>query len=298
MSADTALAHWNERDIASLLTLEEVAPGTFRNRYGDANLNGRSYGGQLLGQAMMAACRTAPPGRGASMMQLLFLQGAIPDQPIEFHVTHVQDGKRFASRHVTATQAASGRRILDAQVTFAVTIDAPEHQAATRAASDPRLEPALAAMPAEWEEKLNLLGGYSLREKQGMDFRVPDIHTQVAPGAGNSTFRFWLKTLDTLPDDPHLQSAAFAYLSDWWLNFCAMNAHTGDLQPGRGLYTSSLNHSLWLHRPFRADAWMHFDCHSPVAANGRGMAIARIHDEAGQLIASATQECLMGFADS
>lgn len=294
----STLAPWNERDIASLLTLDEVAPGAYRNRHGDPNLNGRSYGGQLLGQAMMAACRTAPPGRTASMMQMLFLQGAIPDQPIAFTVTNVQDGKRFASRHVTATQAASGRRILDAQVTFAVPLDAPAHQAASRAHDDPRGLPTLTHMPAEWEEKLNLLGGYSLREKPGMDFRVPDMHKQVAPGAGNSTFRFWLKARDALPADPHMHAAAFAYLSDWWLNFSAMNAHTGALQPGRGIYTSSLNHCLWLHRPVKADAWMHFDCHSPAAADGRGLAIARIHDEAGVLVASATQECLMGYPGS
>lgn len=298
MNQDPArLALWNERDLAQLLTLDEVGPGQFRNRYGDANLNGRSYGGQLLGQAMMAACRTAPPGRSASMMQLLFLQGAVPDQPINFSVTHVQDGKRFASRHVTATQAASGRRILDAQVTFAVPLDAPSHQAGPRAQDDPRGLPTLSHMPAQWEDKLKLISGYSLREKPCMDFRVPDMHSQVAPGAGNSRFRFWLKSLDALPDDPHLHAAAFAYLSDWWLNFSAMNAHTGDLLPGKGIYTSSLNHCIWLHLPLRADAWMHFDCHSPAAADGRGLAIARIHDEAGRLVASATQECLMGYTD-
>lgn len=249
----------------------------------------------------MAACRTAPPGRHASMMQMLFLQGAIPDQPIDFCVAHVQDGKRFASRHVTATQAG-GRRILDAQVTFAVPLAAPAHQVALRAESrvptEPRGLPMLADMPKVWEEKLGLIGGYSLREKQCMDFRVPDIHGQVAPGAGNATFRFWLKARDALPLNAHLHAAAFAYLSDWWLNFSAMNAHIDGLKAGKGLYTSSLNHCLWLHRPLRADAWMHVDCHSPSAADGRGLALARIHDEEGTLVASATQECLMGYTDS
>lgn len=296
-----ALPSWNERDIASLLTLDEVAPATYRSRYGDANLNGRSYGGQLLGQAMMAACRTAPPGRGASMMQMLFLQGALPGQSIDFHVTNVQDGKRFASRHVMATQAATqtaaARRILVAQVTFAVPLDAPTRQLSTRANTDPRGEAALADMPQEWDKTLKLLGGYSLTQKLGMDFRVPDMHEQVAPGAGNSTFHFWLKARDAVPNDPHMHSAVFAYLSDWWLNFSAVNAHTGDLRPGKRLYTSSLNHCIWLHRAFGADEWMHFDTHSPVAARGRGLAIARIHDEGGRLIASATQECLMGYAD-
>lgn len=290
------LAPWGQRDLAALLTLEETEQDVYRSRWGDPNLNGRSYGGQLLGQAMMAACRTAPEGRGASMMQLLFLQGAIPDQAIEFKVARVQDGKRFSSRHVTGTQAG-GRRILDAQVTFAVPLDAPSHQTARRAASDPRGLPGLADMPKAWEEKLRLIGGYSLRAKPSIDFRVPDIERQVAPGNGNSTFRFWLKTRDPLPDDPHLHASAFAYLSDWWLNFSAMNAHTQGLTEARRIYTSSLNHCVWLHHAPRADRWMHFDCESPAAADGRGLSIARVHDEAGLLIATATQECLTGYTD-
>ncbi len=138
--ATQTLAQWDPYDLAALLTLDEVSPDVYRNRFGDANLNGRSYGGQLLGQAMAAACRTAPEGRGASMMQLLFLQGAIPDQPIDFSIARVQDGKRFSSRHVTATQVG-GRRILDAQVTFATPLDAPDHQMPSRAATDPRVQP-------------------------------------------------------------------------------------------------------------------------------------------------------------
>lgn len=76
-----------------------------------------------------------------------------------------------------------------------------------------------------------------------------------------------------------------------------MNVHTQGLTESRRIYTSSVNHCVWLHRAPRADEWMHFDCESPAAADGRGLCIARVHDEAGVLIATATQECLTGYTD-
>ena len=290
------ISKWDEQDIASLLTLDEVAPGQYRSRMSDANLNGRSFGGQLLGQAMMAACRAAPPGRSATAMQMLFLQGADPLLPIDFKVSCIQDGKRFASRHVTANQAG-GRQILDAQLTFAVPLDAPAHQATLASCEEPELLPGLSSLPTAWADQLTLLGGYATRARLGIDFRLPQLQDQLSPEGAKPKLRFWLKARQALPDDPAIHAAAFAYLSDWWINFAALLAHMHSLVPQRSLYTSSLNHSIWLHRQPRADAWMHCDCESPAAADGRGLTVARIHDQAGVLIASATQECLMSYTD-
>jgi acyl-CoA thioesterase II len=97
-----------------------------------------------------------------------------------------------------------------------------------------------------------------------------------------------------LPDDPCFHAAAFAYLSDWWLNFSALGLHLRDLN-GRQLYISSLNHALWLHRPVRADQWLHVDCTSPCAQAGRGLSIGAVHDAQGRQLASMTQECLMAY---
>ena len=96
-----------------------------------------------------------------------------------------------------------------------------------------------------------------------------------------------------LDDDPAQHAAAFAYLSDWWLNFPASGGYIDALDGTPGLYIASLNHAIWLHRPFRADEWLHVESISPAAAGGRGLSVARVHDRAGRLVASATQECLM-----
>ena len=165
-TADTAvLPPWNERDLAGLLTLDTVAPGHYRTRHGDANLNGRAYGGQTLGQAMSAACMGMAAERLPTMMQFLFLQGAQPDQPIDLHVSALQDGRRFSSRQVRGMQAG-GRLVLDAQVSFAVPQPAPEHAAPSAAGpTAPQDVPGLGDMPPEWEAGLRRLSGYSLQPK-------------------------------------------------------------------------------------------------------------------------------------
>ena len=86
---------WDGLDIEALVSLETIAPLRYRSRCGDPNLNGRSYGGQVLGQAMMAASLSVPDDRSASTLQLLFLRGADPNKPIDFEVEILQEGKRF-----------------------------------------------------------------------------------------------------------------------------------------------------------------------------------------------------------
>ncbi|MEP6720293.1 MAG: acyl-CoA thioesterase domain-containing protein [Variovorax sp.] len=290
-----SLQPWDETDLPALLTLVPTAPRHYRNRHGDANLNGRSYGGQSLGQALMAASLSAPPDRRATAMQFMFLQGSMPDQPIDFEVTPLQDGKRFSSRHVRGTQG--DRMLFDAQVSFAPPLDAPEHQTpAHMHGARPEDLPALPDLPLPWESGLSRLGGYSLREKACIDFRVPDVETQVAPEAATTRLRFWLKARYPLPTTPGMHASAFAYLSDWWLNFSSLGAHVKDLEDERRLYVASLNHCIWFHRPFAPDDWLYVDTHSPCAAQGRGLSIASVHDRRGNLVASATQECLMAYA--
>jgi acyl-CoA thioesterase-2 len=95
-------------------------------------------------------------------------------------------------------------------------------------------------------------------------------------------------------DDPRRHAAAFAYLSDYWLNFVASITHVAALANADAqLYVASLNHAIWLHRPIRADQWLLFDCLSPSGAAGRGLAIGRVYSQSGDLVASATQECLL-----
>ena len=284
---------WDGRDLRDLIALDAVEPTTFRTRCGDANAHGRAYGGQILAPALTAAARTVPAGRACTAMQFMFLQGTLWNEALDLQVTTLQDGKRFSARHVRGVQAG-GRLVLDAQVSFAVPIEAPGHGAPPRVAlEDPETLPTVDRMPADWAASVERAVGFPFTLKDGIDFRfaAPPPHLRLA--LPEPHLRFWLRSKAPMVDDPHLHAAAFAYLSDWWLNYPGVGGHQLEAQEHGGLYVASLNHTIWLHRPLRADEWLHFDSTSPAAASGRGLSIARVHDRAGNLLASATQECLM-----
>jgi acyl-CoA thioesterase-2 len=283
--------------IEPLLTLDRTGAGAWRTRHGDPNMNGRSYGGQLLGQALRAALMDVPRERVATMMQFLFLQGAVPQEPIDLAVTPLQEGKRFSSRRVSGTQSGE-RTVLDAQVTCALPLASPGHQEASAAPPDERPAdlPGLDGVPAAVLEAIKRVGGYAEDRKPSIEFRIPDPVRQLSVATAGPRFRFWMRATQPLPDDPHLRAAAFAYMSDWWLNFSGLSAHLGE-GGQRQFYIASLNHALWLHRPVRPDEWLHVESRSPAAANGRALSIAKVHDAEGRLVASATQESLIAYAD-
>ncbi|MDB5731471.1 MAG: hypothetical protein JWQ03_1366 [Variovorax sp.] len=299
MSSPDALAPWDPRDLEALLRLRTLGPSSFRSCYASPNARGTVYGGQLLAHALMAASMTVPPDRDATALQFMFLQSASPDRAIDFEVATLQDGKRFASRHVRGTQegggAGTGRRVvLDAQATFATPLPGPAHATPSRAGDvDPQTLLRMEDMSAETADAIWRTLGYPL-DSPALDLRVGEPARELGLSSPTAALRFWLRTRDRLPDEPMLQTAAFAYLSDWWLNFASVGIHVPQLQrDGARLHVASLNHAIWFHRPLRADQWLHFDVQSPSAGRGRGLSIATVHDIEGALVASVTQENLM-----
>lgn len=296
-----AVPAWDGQDFSELLALDALDPAagpgsgstTFRSRCGDANANGRAYGGQILAQALMAAARTVPAGRPCSAMQFMFLQGTLSDEALDLVVTPLQDGKRFSSRHVRGVQRGE-RQVFDAQLSFALPIAAPSHGAPPAAAlADPERLPLPSDLPAETMDAVRRAVGYPFEMKPALDFRLAAPPPGLALPLPEPRVAFWIRARRRLGDDPALHAAVFAYLSDWWLNYPASGGHQAEALALGGLYVASLNHAIWLHRPLRADEWLYFDSVSPAASAGRGLSIARVHDRQGQLVASATQECLM-----
>ncbi len=183
---------WNGIDIEALVSLEPTGPLRYRSRYGDGNLNGRSYGGQVLGQAMMAASLSVSEDRPASAFQSVFLRGADPPRRIDFGVRVLQEGKRFSSRHVLGVQS-DGRAVLSAHATFGAPLPAPGHAApSTAREEDPESLPELTTLPSALMERLRPLGPYSDHVKPCIDFRIPDIERQLAAEPAQSRLRYWL----------------------------------------------------------------------------------------------------------
>jgi acyl-CoA thioesterase-2 len=294
---ETALPMWDGREIADLLALEPLPQNRFRSRCAERNEHDRIYGGQLLGQALMAAALTVGPDRPATYLQFLFAAGGIPQQGIDYEVAVLQDGKRFASRNVRGSQPG-GRIVSDASVTFAKPFEAPAHQAPPPADCgldrDPEGLPGFADIDAPEARAIERTLGYSFRPHFAIDFRAPFLEDLLRPNLDRPRMRYWIKLRAPLPDDRALHAAAFAYLSDYWINFVACIAHVAStVQAGERLYVASLNHAIWFHRPLRADQWLLFDCVSPSGAFGRGLAVGRVYSRSGEMVASATQECLL-----
>jgi len=288
---------WDGADIADLLGLAAPQPGRFRSRVGEINEHGRVYGGQLLGQALAATARTVAADRPATAMQFMFLAGALPDQPIDYEVAALQDGKRFSARHVRGSQSG-GRMVCDANISFAAAIDSPEHMAPPASDCgldrDPASLPGLSDIAAPGVAEIERALGYMFRSHAAIDFRAPFVDDLLRPDPDQPRVRFWIKMRGRLPDEAPLHAAAFAYLSDYWINFAGCIAEVRPVaEAGTEIYVASLNHAIWWHRPLRADDWLLFDCVSPSGAIGRGLSIGRIYDRAGRLVASATQECLL-----
>ncbi|MDB5885580.1 MAG: putative acyl-CoA thioesterase [Polaromonas sp.] len=254
----------------------------------DGNQNGRVFGGQLLAHAVSAAV-AGTTGRHLSSLRLGFLQGALGNLPIRWQATTLQEGSRFTTRHLRATQGS--RIIADAQVTLQVPGQGFEHADPMPAGLPP--PQAVPTIP-ELEARIVDSTGerYDLQFRPFLDVRLIEASRFLLQPAGEATLRYWVKTRDPLPDDPAVQAAALAYISDFWFNYAAVASHIGLKGARERIYVASLNHSLWSYAPCRADEWLLFDAVSPCAADGRGLVWGRVYNQAGRLVACASQEML------
>lgn len=292
-AAPTALprAHpaWDGRGLADLLVVERCGEDQFRSRCSEDNLNGRVFGGQLMGQALNAAQACAPLGRSLSCLQVIFMQGALVDIPIDYRIVPLQQGKRFWSACVLASQGT--RSVIQANVTFSTPIDSANH--AVPVPHGVPAYPHVVPMPALGQLGARYEGiDWAQRQKPCLELRVvhPDQH--IGGASPEPRMQFWVKLKVALDDAPSSHTAALAYLSDYWINSAAITHHIAARDAHAAAYIASLNHTLWLHAPGRADGWLLFVCDSPAMQQGRALSHARIYDEAGVLLASVAQECL------
>lgn len=245
--------------------------------------HGRIFGGQVLGQSVLAAYRTVPTGRQVHSLHGYFLRAGDTEKPITFAVDRIHDGRSFAQRRVQAHQ--DGLPIFSAIASFQDEAPGLEHQA--RMPSDlpePESLPSLADLLADGppaETAFWTQNAFDFRHVSGPIF--VEVTEQVAHQA------VWIRCRKPLPDDPVLHQAIFAYVSDYTLLEVAMRPH-GIAWVTPGARIASLDHAMWWHRPARADAWFCYVQESPNAIGGRGLATGRLFTADGTLIASVAQE--------
>ena len=278
-------------ELVSLLDLESVGP----DRYlGHSPANGwkRVFGGQVIAQALIAAQRTVE-GRAPHSLHVYFILAGDPREPIVFEVERIRDGRSFATRRVLARQR--GEVIFALSASFQVEEEGLEHQLPMPAASDPD-------GMADPTQLVALAGEAAQRRMKGffdhirpIEIRPLDLtrYQPTQPGQKREPRQsIWIRIAGRLPDDPAIHRAALAYLSDMTLLDTVLVAHGYSISSGK-FQVASLDHALWLHRPFRADEWLLYVQDSPNACGARGLVRGLLYTRAGALVASVAQEGLL-----
>ena len=273
--------------LLNLLDLEPLEVNIYRGRNRDLG-TGRVYGGQVFAQALVAARRTVDDQtRDAHSAHGYFILPGDLAVPIVYFVDRLRDGRSFTTRRVTAIQ--HGQAIFNLSASFHVTEQGPAHQSPMPEAPDPdTIVPELdlireraSSIPEPLRAVLTQDRPIDVRpiEPSGAEARMP-------------LRRAWFRAAGRLPDDLMIHQAVLAYASDYGLLVTALQPH-GIKYRAPGLQLASLDHSLWMHRPFRADEWLLYTTDSPVTSGARGFVRGTIHSQSGELVASVAQEGLI-----
>lgn len=274
--------------LLSILDLEHLERNLFRGR-SPQNSWQRVFGGQVVGQALVAASRTVDEqDRPPHSLHAYFLLAGDPKVPIIYEVERIRDGRSYTTRHVKAIQ--HGSAIFTMSVSFHRGEQGFEHQAIKM---PDVLDPDQLPSEAELKERLlpilpEALRGYWERDRP-IELRPVDAQRYITPEKREPVQNIWIRANGQINDDPRLHQCVLAYASDFSLLDTALLAH-GRMLFDPSLMLASLDHALWFHRPFRADEWLLYAQDSPSAQSGRAMCRGSIFSRDGQLVASVAQE--------
>ncbi|MDX2379583.1 MAG: acyl-CoA thioesterase II [Acidimicrobiia bacterium] len=275
-------------DLIDLLDLEPIEVNIFRGRSPDENRQ-RVFGGQVAGQALVAAARTVDePDRPVHSLHAYFLRPGDPLVPILYEVDRIRDGRSFTTRRVVAIQ--HGRAIFNLQASFHRIETGLSHQLEMPAGlSNPDELPTFKERMAPYAEEI----GDWYHQPRPIDLRYDDGGGPAFRTGRTATGqRVWLRADGSLPDDPVLHACIVTYASDMTL------LDTSILPFGLGfgddsLQMASLDHVMWFHRPFRADGWLLYDQTARSTEAARGLSSGSIFTRDGELAVSVAQEGLV-----
>ena len=277
------------QDVIRLLDLETIE----RNHYRATSPNEgwqRVYGGQVIGQALVAASRTVEPGRNAHSLHGYFLRPGEMNTPILYTVDRIRDGKSFTTRQVVAIQ--NGEAIFAMSISFQIEEAGLAHQFEMPDAPDPETLEDEETVRARYAKELAMDQQEPFLRQRPIEIRPINPANIYRPSARPPRQMCWMRARDRLPDDPRLHQCVLAYLSDWSLLDTAILPHAVSYSDDR-MQVASLDHAMWFHRPFRADQWLLYVQDSPVSSGARGLTRGLIYSQTGDLVASATQEGLI-----
>ena len=274
-------------NVVALLDLETIEVNIFRGR-SPADDRQRIFGGQVAGQALVAAARTVERGSVHSL-HAYFLRAGDPKAPVLYDVDRIRDGRSFTTRRVVAIQ--HGRAIFQLAASFHIAEDGYEHLEPMPEAPDPEsLQPRTKRIEATDPDRVRP------DRMQALDIRYVTTSPLDRTGPLPPTQMVWMRANGTLGDDPVLHACLLTYASDLTLLDTVLAPH-GTSAANPQIMLASLDHAMWFHGPFRADRWLLYDLHTPAASGARGLAMGRVFTRDGRLVASVVQEGLIRRID-
>ena len=274
--------------LIEILDLEELEVNIFRGRSPQENRQ-RVFGGQVAGQALVAAGRTVARGMTHSL-HAYFLRPGDPTKPILYEVDRIRDGRTFTTRRVVAIQ--HGNAIFNLAASFQPDEVGPEHQIEMPEAPDPDSLPGLEERIAGMRDNL---------PREVLEWLTRDRPIEVRPVVAGNPWRptkrpprqlVWIRASRRLPDDPLLHQCVVVYASDLTLLDTATLPHAIAWNDS-GYVMASLDHAMWFHRSFRADEWLLYAQESPAAHGARGFTMGHLFTRDGRLVVSVAQEGLI-----
>lgn len=271
--------------LVALLDLEQLDTDLFRGQQPET-IRQRVYGGQVAAQALIAASRTVEEGFQVHSLHSYFLLPGDYNVPIIYDVERIRDGRSFATRRVLARQ--HGRPIYYQSLNFQRAEEGLEHE---------DVMPEVKA-PEEGLDLMQLMAERGTDDGLSKEWAALDVRWLGSSAYGldpdpmhPAKAQVWIRVDGRLGDDPMEHLATFTYASDVSLLGATLAAH-----PEHGpqkVQMASLDHTIWFHRPFRADEWWLYDQWSPSASGGRGLALGRVFTQDGTLVATVAQEGLI-----
>jgi acyl-CoA thioesterase-2 len=271
-------------ELVALLDLERLEVNLFRG-VSPPEERQRVFGGQVAGQALVAAGRTVDPEFGVHSLHAYFLRPGDTKVPIVYEVDRSRDGRSFTTRRVVAIQ--HGEVIFHLQASFHTDEPGYDHQEEMPEVPDPESVPSLDEEQRTLLEQRGVRGG-----PRPIDIRHVTVPRWMDPSPGQPESLVWIRADGKLPDDPVLHTCVAAYASDMTLLDVTLAPHGQTFLRGE-VMMASLDHAMWFHRPFRADEWLLYHQTTPNAHGGLGLSRGSIFTQEGGLAMTVMQEGLI-----
>lgn len=275
---------------SDLIALQEIGDQHFEAPARDDSSD-LTYGGQFLAQALTAGYRTVESGRCVHSLHAYFLRPGRPQEPAQYLVNTIRDGRSFSHRQISARQ--SEKEVFCMVASFSVDLPSYDFQGKPMATVP---SPNRVGYTYEQFCKDQIPDPDYIRDVKSrpMDIRYINPPRDRTKTNTVDDQLMWMTILDELGVDRVKHDAGLAYLSDSTLIDHILIPH-GKRWQDPDFEGTSLDHAMWFHSPCDATNWLLFDQTVEWTGSSRGLATGRFFTDEGRLVATCAQEGLMRF---